>query len=290
MAGSAYAPSGLCSSPGSSPSGGGGGAEHELGASRRERRRLTGRLIEAQEDELRRVARELHDDLSQGLALLAVELDLLACQPPRSEGETGGRLRELSARVRELSSATHSLSHQLHPSKLEELGLVAAVRGLCAELGRHHALTVDFTHTGVPRGLPPAAALCLYRVAQEALRNVVRHSGADRAAVGLIGTPAGVRLVVADGGVGFDPTVHRNGGLGLVSMRERTHLVGGELTIEARPAGGTRIDIRVPAPVPPTADERPAAAGPGRPAPEYDAPVPETVVCGRMAPACCTIG
>jgi signal transduction histidine kinase len=131
---------------------------------------------------------------------------------------------------------------------------VAAVLGLCNELGRHHALKVDFTHTGVPRILPPAAALCLYRIAQEALRNVARHSGTDRAAVGLIGSPTGVRLVVADGGVGFDLATPRpNGGLGLISMRERVHLVGGELTIDARPAGGTRIDVRVPAPVPPTA-------------------------------------
>src|SRR4029079_1369190 len=114
----------------------------------REQRRLTGRLIEAQECERRRVARELHDDLNQGLALLSVELEVLARQPPRTAGETADRLRGLSARVKELSTAVHALSHMLHPSKLEQVGLVAAVRGLCGEITRGHGLRVIFTHAG----------------------------------------------------------------------------------------------------------------------------------------------
>jgi signal transduction histidine kinase len=110
---------------------------------------------------------------------------------------------------------------------------------------------VRFTHDDVPEALPEATALCLYRIVQEALRNVVKHGGTDRAVVELSGAPDGIRLRVCDEGAGFDPTsVHGNGGLGLVSMRERLHLVGGAIAIDSRPAGGTRIDIRVPAPAP----------------------------------------
>jgi signal transduction histidine kinase len=222
--------------------------EDALRASRREQERLAGRLIAAQEEERRRVARELHDDLNQRLALLAVELDSLALQPPGPAGVTEERLRGLSARVKDLSSAVHTLSHQLHPSNLEHLGLVAALAGLCREVSHHHRLDVKFTHSGVPAVVPGATALCLYRVAQEALRNVVRHSGAVRAAVKLSGTPADLRLVVSDEGAGFDPAAALRGGLGLVSMWERLGLAGGELTIDSRTAGGTRIDARVPMP------------------------------------------
>jgi PAS domain S-box-containing protein len=226
-------------------------AEDALRANRRELQLLTGRLLEAQEAERRRIARELHDDLNQGLALLAVEIDLLGQRPPASTSDVRKRMRELAARVKELSSSVHDLSYQLHPSKLEQLGLVAAVSGLCKELKQHHGLGVQFTHHDVPRDIPEATALCLYRIAQEALQNVVRHSGADHAVVELSGTPHEIRLRVSDEGAGFDPTsAHGNEGLGMVSMRERLHLVGGEITIDSRPAGGTRIGVRVPAPAP----------------------------------------
>jgi signal transduction histidine kinase len=234
-----------------------------------ELRRLAGRLIEAQEAERRRVARELHDDLSQGLALLSIDLDLLARRPPASPAGVVEQARDLSTRLRELSSAVHDLSHQLHPSKLEQIGLVAAVRGLCRELSQHHDLNVTFDHHDVPTAIPVGTALCLYRIAQEGLRNVVRHGRTDRASVELTGTPTGLRLVVSDDGAGFDvAAVLRNGGLGLVSMRERLHLAGGELTIDARVGGGTRIEARVPTPVPHPAADRPIR--PVRPPPEYD--------------------
>jgi PAS domain S-box-containing protein len=222
-------------------------AEDGLRASRRELQLLTGRLLEAQEVERRRIARELHDDVNQSLALLAVEMDLLAGAPPESPAETADRVREMSARLKELSSSVHDLSHQLHPSKLEQLGLVAAVRGLCKELSQHHGLEAKFTPCDVPEVIPEAIALCLYRIVQEALRNVVKHSGTDHAVVELSGTSGGIRLRVSDDGAGFDPTsALGNGGLGLVSMRERLHLVGGEIALDTRPSGGTRIDIRVP--------------------------------------------
>jgi len=221
-------------------------AEDGLQASRRELQMLAGQLIEAQEVERRRIARELHDDLNQGLALLAVELELLGRRPPGSTAELRKRIQALSARVKDLSSTVHDLSHQLHPSKLEHLGLVASVRGLCLEVRQHHGVEVEFAHRDVPEEIPEATALCLYRIAQETLRNVVKHSRTDRATVELTGTCGGLRLQVRDPGVGFDPAAPGTGGLGLVSMRERLSLVGGQMVIDTRPEGGTRIDVRVP--------------------------------------------
>jgi signal transduction histidine kinase len=205
-------------------------------------------FVEAEESERRRVARELHDDIGQGLALLTIEIERLGLEPPATAAEFAGRVRELSARARELSSTVHGLSHQLHPSTVEQLGLVAALRGLCHEVGVGHGLEVTFTHSHVPEVVTPATALCLYRVGQEALRNVVRHSGTARAAVDLAGIPDGLRLVVSDRGAGFDPAVRSVEGLGLVSMRERLQMAGGDLTIHARPGGGVRLAASVPAP------------------------------------------
>ncbi|HET6574373.1 MAG TPA: ATP-binding protein [Fimbriiglobus sp.] len=226
-------------------------AEDGLRASQREMRLLTGRLLEAQEAERRRIARELHDDLNQSLALLSVELDILGQFPPTSAAVITDRIQELSARARDLSSTVHDLSHRLHPSKLEQLGLVAALGGLCRELTQSHSLEVRFTHHPGPGVIAPDAVLCLYRIAQEALQNVVKHSRSLHAAVELSGTADVIRLRVSDDGVGFEPgTVSGNDGLGLISMRERLLLVGGEITIDSRPLGGTRIDVRVPVSAP----------------------------------------
>lgn len=217
-------------------------AEDDLRESQRELKSLAGHLIQVQEQERRRVARELHDDINQSLALLCVELDLLAQRPSAAPGE---QLRAIAGRARETSNAVHDLSRQLHPVKLEQVGLVAAVRGLCGEIAQHHGMDVKFTHHGVPEAVPAATALCLYRIAQEALRNVVRHARTTHAAVELSGSATGLRLRVSDDGVGFDSRSD-HAGLGLVSMRERLHLVGGRLTIDARPGGGTRLDVLVP--------------------------------------------
>src|SRR5262249_1255241 len=203
-------------------------------ASQRELRLLTGRLLEAQEVERRRIARELHDDLNQSLALLSVEIDLLGRKPPASAAETARRVREWSARVKELSAAVHDPSHQIHPSKLEQLGLVVAIRGLCQELSQSHGLEAKFTHYEVPDHIPADTALCLYRIAQEALRNVVKHSGTRHVAVELSGTAGAVRLRVADDGVGFDPSA-ANGGPGLGGIRGGLHLVGGRVVIHSPP-------------------------------------------------------
>ena len=195
---------------------------------------LSGRLITAQEDERRRIARELHDDLQQRLALLAMELDGMALRRPAGE-EASRSARDLWQKTVEISSEVHRLSHRLHPSKLEALGLLKTVQGYCRELSEH-ALQVEFTHDAVPHSIPPDVALCAFRVVQESLQNVVKHSGASDARVTMTGSDGVLRVSVEDEGLGFDGDA-QNGrpGLGLVSMRERLHLVGGTLSIESAP-------------------------------------------------------
>jgi PAS domain S-box-containing protein len=222
-------------------------AEEDLRQSQCEMRVLTGKLLQAQETERRRIARELHDDLNQSLALLSVEIELLGQKPPPSAAQLGERMQELSARVKQLSSAVHGLAHQLHPAKLEQLGLAAALRNLCKELAQNHGLSIAYSDHGVPAAVPEDTALCLYRIVQEALRNVIKHSGAEHAEVQLSASADAICLQIVDDGAGFDrQLIAAKGGLGLVSMRERLHLVRGVLAIDARPSGGTRIDVRVP--------------------------------------------
>jgi signal transduction histidine kinase len=156
-------------------------------------------------------------------------------------------MTEISAQVKDLSTAVHDLSHELHPSKLEQLGLVAAIGGLCRDVSLAHGLEVKFTHFPDPGVIPLDTSLCLYRIAQEALRNVVKHSGSRHASVELSAAADAIHLVVEDDGVGFEPgSGGRNGGLGLISMRERLHLVGGAIAIDSSLGGGTRIDVQVP--------------------------------------------
>ena len=208
---------------------------------------LSGRLIHAQEETRKRFARELHDDLSQSLALLSVELEMFGQAPLLQPEKIAARMEEFSRQVRGLSSEVHQLSHDLHPAKLEQLGLVAAVRGFCQEFARAHELAIEFSEHDVPRNVPDAAALCLFRIAQEALQNAMKHSGATVVKVELAREDGHLRLAVVDDGMGFDPHVPRtNGSLGLVSMSERARFVGGSLTIESRSGAGTRVEVRVP--------------------------------------------
>jgi two-component system, LuxR family, sensor kinase FixL len=206
---------------------------------------LSGRLIHAQEAERMRLARELHDDLSQSLALLAVELDMFG-QKPATTGGISGRMQEFSAQVRGLSSGVHRLSHELHPAKLEQLGLAAAVRGFCKEFGAAHKIAVEFAPHEVPRVLPDDIALCLYRIVQEGLQNVVKHSGAAGAKVALTADEKELCLIVSDQGRGFDSLAVGSGSLGLVSMRERVRLVRGQIYVQSRKGAGTRIEVHVP--------------------------------------------
>lgn len=216
-------------------------------------RDLGGRLINAQEDERRRIARDLHDDLTQRLALLSVELDLLSRDV--SGDAPSALITTLATQVRAISSEVHKLSYQLHPAKLDQLGLVTAARSWCRDVTRQSGIRVEFTADHVPADVPPDIALCLFRIIQEALRNVVRHSGAATARVALTGDVRGLRLVIVDDGHGFDGRAAvRAAGLGLVSMQERARLVHGTIDLQAQPGAGTSITVDVPWPAHASAD------------------------------------
>ncbi len=209
---------------------------------------LSGRLLGAQEDERRRIARELHDDVSQKLALLSVDLDLLGSSPPAGANEIRERAAELADRVKDLSSDVHGISYRLHPAKLEQLGLAIAVASLCDELAMKHAIQIKFDHHGIPRHVSDEIALCLYRIVQEGLQNVVKHSRAPKVRVELLAGADEIYLRIEDSGVGFDTrSFQARGGIGLVGMQERLRPVGGTISIDSKPSRGTRIEVRVPA-------------------------------------------
>jgi PAS domain S-box-containing protein len=207
---------------------------------------LTGRLISAQEEEKARIARELHDDFSQRLALLGIGLGQLWKRLPNSELGERSSVKEMLKAIREMSSDMHALSHQLHSSKLEHVGLVPAISALCREIGQKHRIALDFEENGFSLAIPKDIALCLFRVAQEALMNVVKHSKARNARVELCGSEEQITLRVLDYGRGFDPGFQNPGaGIGLIGMTERLRLVRGKLTVNSAPNRGTEIIAEV---------------------------------------------
>jgi PAS domain S-box-containing protein len=205
------------------------------------------RLIEAHEEERTWIARELHDDVNQRMALLAIELDRWNQQLPPSEVELHDHLHHAIQRLSDIAKDIQALSHRLHSSKLEYLGLVVAAKSFCNELSEQQKVEIDFSHTAVPRSVPKEISLCLFRVLQETLQNALKHSGVRHFKVELRGTAEEIQLTVSDLGVGFDPQVaiHRRG-IGLISMRERIQLVSGEISIKSHPGSGTTIHARVP--------------------------------------------
>jgi PAS domain S-box-containing protein len=208
---------------------------------------LSRRLIEAQEQERARIARELHDDLSQMMTLLQIGLTKFEQDMPGLSSQARQQLHALVEVSKEVSSSIHDLSHQLHPSKLDVLGLAACIGGFCREFSQRHNLGVRFVHHDVRGEIPKDVSLCLYRIVEEALQNVVKHSGAEDAKVELSGDDNRIDLFVSDHGAGFTPeSVKREAGLGLISMRERVRLVGGRLSVESEPSHGTRIHVRIP--------------------------------------------
>jgi PAS domain S-box-containing protein len=210
--------------------------------------KVGGRLIEAQEEERRRIARELHDDINQRLALLANDLEMMEQDPPDSAVEVRKRIHEHLRRVHEIGTDVQAISHRLHSSKLQYLGIVAAAKGFCQELSEQHKAAIDFTHADIPPTLPEEISLCLFRVLQEALHNAVKHSGARHFEVQMRGASGEIQLMIRDRGRGFDSdeALTNNRGLGLISMRERIILVGGTFLITSKPQWGTEINIRVP--------------------------------------------
>jgi PAS domain S-box-containing protein len=208
---------------------------------------VSGRLIKAQEEERHRIARELHDDISQRLALLSVELQGLGDARTKSAAEFRDRTEQLLKRTAGISSDIHALSHRLHSSKLDYMGAVAAMRGFCGETAAQQGVEIDFGHSNVPSFLPRDISLCLFRVLQEGLGNAIKHSGVRHFKAELRGEPGAILLSICDSGTGFDPeAAMKNGGLGLISMRERVALVKGTISIISMPMVGTEIRVRIP--------------------------------------------
>jgi PAS domain S-box-containing protein len=209
--------------------------------------KVSGQLIAAQEAERSRIARELHDDICQRLALLSMELEQANRSSNDSAVQRNPKIDKIRQHCAEIAGAVQALSHQLHSSKLEYLGIVAAVTSFCREFSEQHEVSVRFSNQDVPSFLPPDISLSLFRITQEALQNALKYSGVSEFAVSLRGAAGEIQLEISDGGVGFDvEQAKRQKGLGLVSMQERVHLVHGIFTIESKAGSGTRISIRVP--------------------------------------------
>lgn len=215
-------------------------------AAEQERQELVGRLIRAQEDERRHLAREIHDDFCQRFAVMSVKLGALAGLVDGAEASA--LTRELIGAFGDLGNDIQSLSHRLHSSKLDILGLVPSIESLCADIAKEYGIPVDFQHASVPPHISPDVGLCLFRIVQEGLRNAVRHSGASRIVVRLEAGAAGLSLTVIDNGKGIAFTSQSpSRGIGIQSMRERTRMVGGSFDIHsAPPTPGTRIAVTVP--------------------------------------------
>ena len=210
-------------------------------------RNLSGMLIDAEEKERSRVASELHDDFSQRLALIALKLDSVAETVSPLSKEADGQIHEILDSVTEVGTDLHTLSHRLHSSTLESLGLVPALSALCKEFTAQQGVEVEFAADGAPRSVHPESALCIFRIVQEGLRNLKRHSGAQRGLVSLRVDDGKLRVCVLDHGCGFDiEKLRHDQGLGIRSMEERASFLGGEFKIQSAPGQGTTVNAWVP--------------------------------------------
>jgi PAS domain S-box-containing protein len=222
-------------------------AEETLKQRENELMALTGRIIYAQEEELRRLSRELHDDLTQRLAALALDAALIEKQLNSAQPQAVQDLKDLRTNLAEVADEVHNLSRQLHPSILDDLGLVQAVQAECATFTKKTGIDLSFMPHDVPDSVPQQLALCLYRVIREGLQNIAKHSRAAAASITVQGLSDGIRLLVQDKGIGFDSKeVKRKAGIGLSSMRERVRLVNGTMAIESKPGKGTEIQVFIP--------------------------------------------
>jgi PAS domain S-box-containing protein len=205
------------------------------------------RLIEVQEAERARIARDLHDDIGQRLAMLSVTLEQTKRMAATSNKDIPSRFDELRKQVQEISTGIYALSHELHSSKLRHMDMVNAMRGLCMELSEQHKVDINLGHKDIPGTVPPEISICLFRVLQEALHNAVKHSKVRLFDVEVRGTTDSILLTIRDTGLGFDPEEAMKGrGIGLTSMKERMKLVNGELSIQSQPMHGTTIQARAP--------------------------------------------
>ena len=209
---------------------------------------LAGRLIHAQEQERARIGRELHDHISQMLGVVTIRIDQLRAVEGATPSMLDRALADLRLNITELTEDVHRLSHRLHSSTLDYLGLVPALQKLIAEFSDDRDLPVAFDYQPLPSPLPSEVALCLFRVVEESLTNIAKHSGARSARISLGSDADGLRLVVEDSGSGFDAaSLQSRAGLGFVSMQERLRVIRGTIVVDSAPSRGTRIEVWVPA-------------------------------------------
>ena len=223
---------------------------------------LTGRLITAQEEERTRIARELHDDVCQRLAMLSCRIERATEHSGFPPGRQHDEMKEIWEQCSNLGGDVQALSHELHSSILDHVGLAAAADNFCQEFSQQHSVCVGFTHRDVPNSLPQELSLNLFRILQEGVRNAFKHSGVNRFSVCLEGTPHEVTLEIQDQGIGFDVSKAKTiGGIGLVSIGERVNISHGTLLIESNPHRGTKVRVSVPLAGTDVTAEKKAAAG-----------------------------
>ena len=207
---------------------------------------ISRKLLQAQEQERSRIARELHDDLNQRLAMLAVELEMVQAIRPDLPSEIRIRLQELRKQTVEISTNVQALSHDLHTSKLDYLGVVAAMKSWCREFSERQSIDINFKDN-VSSVVSREIGLALFRVLQEAVHNAVKYSGVKQVSAQIVERSDGIHLVISDSGRGFDVEAAKKGiGLGLTSMQERVRLVNGTIAIQSRPMRGTSVLVHVP--------------------------------------------
>lgn len=221
-------------------------SETELRQSQRRLRELAGRLLTAQEDERRLLAREMHDDVTQRLAMLAIQTGDLEKKIDSSKEDVGALIATIRKSLQGVSADVHNLSRQLHPAILDDLGLVDALANECQTFSEREGIEVGFESSEVPSKVAFETSICLYRIAQEALRNVAKHAKTDRARLSIAAVDGHLELTVEDQGVGFENDgSHPHSGIGLSSMEERARLVGAHVKIDSTPGRGTRLSVRV---------------------------------------------
>jgi signal transduction histidine kinase len=209
-------------------------------------RALRDRLTRVQDEERAHIARELHDDIGQRLALLTIQLAQLQKDARTAAPLLTGQLEASRRLTEEICADAQRISHRLHPAQLALLGLTKAIAGLCEGFARRTEIRIDFVEGDLPK-LPAETNVCLYRIAQEAIQNAAKHSECGQISVTLSAAADAVRLCVSDAGRGFDPSAaHYSSGLGLVSMAERARSVGGQLSVRSAVDKGTRIEVTIP--------------------------------------------
>jgi len=223
--------------------------EAALKWSQNDLQKLASRLISSQEEEMRQLARDLHDDLTQRLAVLAIDTGILEKKCTTSPPEVHHKLGEIKKKLIKISEDVHNLSRQLHPSIIDDLGLIHAVEAECYAFAKNTGIVVSFSPESILGPVPKDISLCIYRVIQECLRNIAKHAKAEEAHISLTGKPKGLHLSVRDAGIGFDMNEVRNKvGLGFTGMRERVRLIHGSMTIHSEPGKGTAVEVLVPLP------------------------------------------